>query len=290
MQAGLAGIRPEEEGIWSYLQDRVDDLLETFPGVGGLCLKDLRENSMMSFRGDEEFPTASSIKIHILVQLLMLAEAGDIDLAESVTLNHGQLTLGSGVLAYLDGPVTLTRLDVANLMIIASDNTATNLCIDWVGMPETNAMLRGLGLSRTHLRRRMQDQDSIARNEENVSTPVEMVKMIEHLHNGNPSSEVAKRCLDIMRKHKYGILNVALPANLTVANKSGVMENVQCEVGIVNLPRRPYAVAVMTKHCLLEPATHRNRLIEILRVVHETMVVLDTTNRYGQGIGNSHVR
>ena len=66
-------------------------------------------------------------------------------------------------------------------MIIVSDNTATNLCIDMAGIEGTNALLRDLGLTATTLRRKMQDKAAVARNDENVSTPVECITMLEHL-------------------------------------------------------------------------------------------------------------
>lgn len=78
-------------------------------------------------------------------------------------------------------------LDIAILMIIVSDNTATNLCIDWAGVEGTNALLRELGLVETTLRRKMQDREAIAQNRENVATLGEYVSMMELLYQGKPT-------------------------------------------------------------------------------------------------------
>ncbi len=164
--------------LWQRLQRTLTHEIEAFDGVAGIALRDLSGELALAINGDELFPTASTIKIHVLVQLLLRAERGEIDLHERITMPPPEPVLGSGVLAYLPGPVELSLLDVATLMIIASDNTATNLCIDRAGIDETNALLRGLGLHSTHLRRKMMDHLAAVREEENVSTPAELVQLI----------------------------------------------------------------------------------------------------------------
>jgi beta-lactamase class A len=273
-----------EHLVWQGLQKRLLPMVEDFPGVAGLYLKDLTNGQEIDIHGQEEFPTASSIKIHVLTRLLQRAEAGELSLEEKIRLTPELITPGSGVLSYLDGEVELSLLDIAILMIIVSDNTATNICIDAAGMESTNALLRQLGLTQTTLRRKMQDRAAIARGDENTSTPREMVQMLEHLHAGRPSPWVAERCLAILKKPKRGYFTRALPPEVPLASKPGGMERVRCDAGIVYLPRHPYAVAVMTKYARIEPFEHENRLVEFLQVIHETMVVLDSSNQYGQGI------
>jgi beta-lactamase class A len=259
--------------------------VEAFPGVAGVCVKDLTRVGGFSIRGDEEFPTASTIKIHVLTQLLLRAERGEVDLDEMLHLTPELSVPGSGVLTYLEGEVELTLLNVAILMITVSDNTATNLCIDLAGMEETNALLREMGLTRTNLRRKMQDQGSVARNLENTATPAELVEMLELLYRGEPSPGVAERCLSILRKKKGGSLfGRALPATVPLANKPGGMERVRCDAGIVYLERRPYAMAIMTKFALCESPDQEWFVIDAARTIHETMAVLDTTSDYGQGL------
>lgn len=270
--------------LWKRLENEVARRVEAFPGVAGVCVRDLVRGDGFGVHAGEEFPTASTIKIHILAQLLARAERGEIDLERKVRLTPDLMVPGSGVIAYLEGDLELSVLNIAILMISTSDNTATNLCIDWAGMEETNGLLRELGLTRTVLRRKMQDFDAVRRNDENVSTPTECVAMLEHLHNGRPTPWVAERCLSIMKKWKKAPLNQAVPATIAVANKPGGMERVRCDAGIVYLPRRPYAIAVMTKFGLQEPADQERFIVETARLVHETMVALDTTNDAGLGL------
>ncbi len=271
--------------LWQRLEDQVHCMVGDFAGVAGVCVRDLTRGDGFAIRGDELFPTASTIKIHVLTQLLLRAERGEIDLRQPIQLTPELRVPGSGVLTYLEGPLELTMLDVAILMIIVSDNTATNLCIDWAGMDETNALARQMGLTHTTLRRKMQDQTAVAENRENISTPAECVQMLERLYQGKPTPAVAEQCLDILKKKKSGpLFNRAFPAALPVANKPGGMERVRCDAGIVYLPRRPYALAVMTKFALCEPPEQERFVIDVARTIHQTMAVLDTSSDYGQGL------
>jgi len=270
--------------LWKRLEDRVGRMVEEFPGVAGVCVRDLKRGHEIAIRGDEEFPTASTIKIHVLTQLLLRVERGELDLSQKIPVTPEMHLLGSGVIAHLEGEVELSLLDIAILMIIVSDNTATNLCIDLAGIDATNVLLRELGLTRTTLRRKMQDHAAVARNEENIATPAECVAMLERLYMGKPTPWVAERCLSILKKPKRSPLKRAIPPDVLVANKPGGMERVRCDAGIVYLPRRPYAIAVMTKFSLIDALDQEFFIINVARLVHETMVALDTTNEYGQGI------
>lgn len=270
--------------LWRRLEDELDRRVTQFPGVAGICVRDLRGGDGIRIRADEEFPTASTIKIHVLTQLLRRVELGELNLSEMIHIPREACVPGSGVLTYLEGDVTLSLLDLAILMIIVSDNTATNLCIDLAGIEATNALLRQMGLSRTMLRRKMQDYDAVARNDENVATPAECVTMLELLSNGKPTPWVAERTLAILKKPKRGAFNQALPPLVPMANKPGGMERVKCDAGIVYLKRRPYAMAVMTKFGMQEPADQERFIVDTARVIHEIMVTLDGSSDFGQGI------
>lgn len=270
--------------LWQRLEDGVGRMVEEFPGVAGVCVKDLKRGHMIAIRSDEDFPTASTIKIHVLTQLLLRVERGELDLSQKIRVTPEMHVPGSGVIAYLEGEVELSLVDLVILMIIVSDNTATNLCIDLAGIDATNALVRELGLTRTTLRRKMQDHAAVARNEENIATPAECVAMLELLYEGKPTPQVAERCLSILKKPKRGPLNRAIPIEVPLANKPGGMERVRCDAGIVYLPRRPYAIAVMTKFGLIDALDQEFFIINVARLVHETMVALDTTSDCGQGL------
>lgn len=274
-----------EKVMWERLESRVRRRIEGFPGVAGVCVHDLTEDYGFSVLGDEVFPTASTIKIHILTQLLLRAERGELDLDERMTITSDAHVPGSGVLTYLGEPIELPLLDIATLMIMVSDNTATNICIDLAGIEGTNDLIEGLGLTKTVLRRKMQDHEAVARGEENVSTPRECVEMLRLLYEGQPTPAVAEQCLSILKKRKSATLfSSAIPRTIPLANKPGGMARVRCDAGIVYLERRPYAMAVMTKYAICEHPDQVQFIVDTARLIHETMSVLADTNEFGQGI------
>ena len=149
--------------LWQQLEATLQRQVAEFPGVAGIAVKDLTDNLTLGINADEIFPTASTIKVPILLQLLMRAAAGEIDLQEHVLVRPEQQVGGSGVLAYLEEAGEQTLLNLAILMIIVSDNTATNICLERAGLEATNALLQSLGLTQTKVRRKMVDQVAAVR-------------------------------------------------------------------------------------------------------------------------------
>ncbi len=268
--------------FWQRLEQQLTEKIAAFPGVAGIALQDLSGGLTLGINADEIFPTASTIKIHVLTKLLQRAEAGEIDLAKRITIDPADHVLGSGVIAYLDGPVELSLRDIATLMIIASDNTATNLCIEQAGIAATNAFLQTLGLQQTLLRRKMMDNIAAVREEENVSTPAELVAMLALLQRGEPSTTVAEQVLSIMQKPNGGFINRGVPTTVTVANKPGWIDTAMCDAALVYLPRRPYLLAVMTKYALCGAVAQEQFIIDLSATVYATMNALDTSSRYGR--------
>jgi len=189
---------------------------------------------------------------------------------------------GGGVLTLMEREIEISILDLAILMIIVSDNTATNICIDYAGMDATNQLLSDMDLKYTRLKRKMMDDAAVARNDENVSTPADCTKMMSLLYSGKPVSEVAEQTLDILKKPKSTPFAQAIPRGIIIADKGGTLGRVRCDTGIVYLPRRPYAISVMTKFALLSENHGAQLIADVLRVVHETMVTLDATTDLGR--------
>ena len=274
-----------EQLVWQRLSADLEGRVAEFPGAAGLCVRDLTTGRQVAVHEQELFPTASTIKIHILARLMQRAEAGELDLARKVVIDDAVRVPGSGVLTYLDDPEELTVRDVAVLMIIVSDNTATNLCIDWATIDGTNAMVRRLGLSQTTLRRKMQDQASVVRGDENVASPLEVVQFLEILHRGERLSRfVCAETLAILKKPKRGYLAPGLPQDIVIANKPGGMDRVRCDGGIVYQKRRPYAICVMTKYGPPDRNISEQFIAEVARTVHGYLETLDVTSPYGQGV------
>src|SRR5262249_26011586 len=148
-----------------------------------VSIQDRKTGSTIDLRADELFPTASSIKPAVLLELYHQAEAGGVDLQATTTPPTPRVG-GGGVLEALGDHVSLTWHDLAVLMMVWSDNEATNVLIRRVGMDAVNRRLDGLGLPRTRLRRQMMDLEAARRGEENVTTPSELRRLLEAVEDG----------------------------------------------------------------------------------------------------------
>lgn len=220
----------------------------SYDGVMGIFVKDLTTGQTFAVNAGEVFPTASSIKIPILIELMRQAQAGKINLAERVEIQRANLVGGSGVLQFFsNGGSEISVHDLAVLMVVLSDNSATNMVINRVGRENVNAMLRGLGLNKIVLAREMMDNASERANRENRASPREMVTLLEELNAGKLLDPAhTKMALDLLEYYKDSPIRSGVPAGITIAEKPGSLPGAQCDNGIVFLPRRPYAISVMT--------------------------------------------
>lgn len=236
------------------LERELKKRVEEFPGVIGVGLKDITTGEEIFINDDELFPIASSVKIPILIEFFRKAEEGEIDIKQSLTFQENHRVGGSGVLKEIGaGTLTMTLLDYATFMITVSDNSATNIIIDLVGMKNVNNTLAHLGLTKTALVRKMMDKEGLAAGRENLSTPREMIKLMEKLYRREDLSFwVCEKTLEILKKRKEGIIEGvirnAVPDNVEIADKSGWVEGALCDIGIVFLEKRPYLIALMAKH------------------------------------------
>jgi len=240
----------KEEILWQKLASTVEDVDRRLDGVIGVAILDLETGQKYLLHGDEVMPTASSIKIAILAELYRQAQQGKIKLTDSYTLDRGDLVGGSGITSVLTPGLTrLTLGDVAGLMISVSDNSAANVIIDRIGMENVNALLDGLGLTHTRLRRKMMDLKAAAEGRENVATPREMMLLLENLYRGRVlNKQMTEDFFHLLSVHKESYIPRNLPEDLKVANKSGELEGVRNDSGVVFAGKRPYVISVMTTY------------------------------------------
>lgn len=252
----------------AQLDHRLREIASAVDGVVGYEVVDLTSGDRFAHLEREVFPTASTIKLALVYELFKQVEEGKISLDESIRLNRSSAVGGSGVLFHLGTP-TLSIRDYATLMVIVSDNTATNVLIDRLGMGNVAARLTTLGLTATKLRRHMMDAEAARRGDENVSSPEELVKLLEAIQSQAPA-------VALLEKPKESRLRRGLPAGVAVADKPGELEGVRVDAGIVFVPNRPYIVAIMTTY-LKDEALGERAIAEMSRAVYEHF------NRLGSG-------
>jgi beta-lactamase class A len=145
------------------------------------------------------------------------------------------------------GVTRVTLRDLATMMVAVSDNAATNVLIDRVGMPNVNAMLDSLGLTHTRLRRKMMDLESAKQGRENISTPHEMMTLLDAVYHGKLlNKESTEDFFKMLSTNKESFIPRDLPPDLKVANKPGELEAVRNDSGIVFVEGHPYVICVMT--------------------------------------------
>lgn len=264
------------------LQTNLERIVREFDGVLGVAVKDLTTGQTFLVNEDVVFPQASSIKIPILIELYRQAQAGQIHLLDRVELRRSQMTGGSGVLQWFgDGTSLLALRDLAVLMIVLSDNTATNLLIERVGMENVNAMLRTQGFAHTRLQRIMMDAEAGRASRENVSTPREMARLLEQLHRGQLLDAAhTAQVVEILSYPKNSPLRAGVPGEVRVASKPGGIPGVRCDSGIVLLEGRPYVISVMTTFAA-DPDDAGRTITEISRRVFSYFERLANSNSFG---------
>lgn len=259
--ASVANAQTPPADLKARFEKRVAEIGARVDGVVGYVILDLTSGERIGHLERETFPTASTIKLAIVYELFKQAEEKKINLDEMITLDRRQAVGGSGVLFEMGTP-TLSIRDYAVLMVTLSDNTATNILIDRLGMEKIAARMQGLGLSVTKLRRHMMDTAAAKRGDENVSTPDEIVRLLQAMHKGMPDA------IALLKKPKENRLRKGLPDGVESADKSGELEGVRVDAGVVFAKNRPYVLCVMTTF-LKDDAEGERAIEEISRVTYE---------------------
>ncbi len=240
----------KQEVLWQKLESNINDVDRSLDGVLGVAILDLGSGQKFLLHGDDVFPQASSIKIAVLAELYRQAQAGKLKLTDLYTVQAADLVPDSDIMGGLTPGVTrITLRDLATMMVAVSDNSATNVLIDRVGMENLNALMDSLGLAHTRLRRKMMDLKAASEGRENISTPAEMMTLLRDLYLGKVlNKEMTADFFTMLSTHKDSFIPRDLPEGLRIANKPGELEGVRNDSGIVYVENRPYVICVMTTY------------------------------------------
>jgi beta-lactamase class A len=244
------------------MDSRFEGIAKEFGGRLGVAAKDLVSGETVLYNADTLFPTASVIKLPVLVELFHKFHDGELSPTKPVRLLDSLKKPGSGVLQYFQGNETLQLIDVATLMIILSDNTATNYVIDQFAqvhddkLEAVNSRMRSLGLRNTKLLNRLYSFATKKKTEEarrfgiGVSSPADMMMLLEKMAKGEIISQQACDSMITIMKGQYYLEAAArwLPftedSTLWLANKTGSLDDRKIDVGLANSANGKYVYAI----------------------------------------------
>lgn len=239
------------------LEKRIKAETYNFSGKLSLYANDFKGN-VIEINAEEKFESASTIKLYILTELFRRIYRKEIDPNGLLEYKQEHFVVGSGVLRALDPGVRLTAKNFATLMIIVSDNIATNILIDYLGIDNINNTCRELGFKDTILHNSI---DFKKYSQLGTTTPKDYGSCFEKIYRGELwSREISQQMLEILGKQQY---NTMLTSDLApyyldaedtgdeelvrIASKSGSMDACRNDGGIVCTPYGDYVIAIFTK-------------------------------------------
>jgi beta-lactamase class A len=242
------------------LVDEIARLAAGFSGTLGVWARSLDTGETIEWNAVESYPAASTIKLPILYEVFRQAGEGRFLLGDARVLGAADVVPGSGILKDLTPGLALTVRDLATLMIVISDNTATNMLIDLVGLEAVNASAAGLGLQGTRLAFKLfRAPDGPPRN---VSTPRDLGLLMTMIATREVlTPQACDEMLAILgRQHFTDLITRRLPeydgfleADKTpvvlVASKSGSIRGTRNDVGLVRAHGHTYVLAMMSRDC-----------------------------------------
>ena len=235
------------------LDEQVKSLVASFKGKVSLYAKNLDTGETYALNADERVRTASTIKIAVMIEAFARVAEGKAKWTDEVVVTKEKKVSGSGILAELSDNLHLTLRDAVNLMMILSDNTATNLVLDVLTTDAVNARMESLGFKQIKINRKvMSGGDSIAgKDPENkkyglgFATPHEMVLVMEKLERGEIISAVAsKEMIDLMKEEQARFAIGRSQWDLPMASKYGALDKLRSSVGIIYSKKGKIAMAI----------------------------------------------
>jgi beta-lactamase class A len=256
--AEFSSTEPVVDSVPESDRERVEKVLEgarqeieDYSGVAGLYVWDLEGDYGYGIRPDEQFFSASIIKVPIMVAVYREVDAGELEFSQEIEIKEEDWAAGAGWLQWEKAGTKQTVGDLLLLMMTQSDNVAANALVRTVGGPDrVNEVARSMGAEDTLLYQKVSSERGAVPALDNRSTPRDMATMMRQIAEGKAASE--KSCgymIDLMHEDKLDWwLDAGLPDGVDAANKAGWLYRVYDEAGIVEEDDHHYVIAILSKH------------------------------------------
>jgi beta-lactamase class A len=241
----------KRRAAWTDLKSKVEKRISAFGNHPSVIIKDLDMGWEIDLNKDKLVPSASLVKIPIMLSCFYAAEEKKINLKDTISLKASEIVEGSKVLGEKLPGSFFTVEELIGPMITQSDNTATNLLIDYIGFDTLNAYFKRIGVRNTNIARKMLDFKERKEGVENYTTAADMAFVLEKLYrNKLINKEVSKKCLFLLGQQK---INDRIPRRLPkdeilVAHKTGLERHVCHDVGIVYTQKGNFLICALVKH------------------------------------------
>ena len=225
--------------------------IEDYEGVAGFYVRDLEGDWGYGVRPDEQFFSASIIKVPVMVAVYRKVDKGELSFSQMVEIKEEDWAAGAGWLQWEKPGTKQTVGDLLLLMMTQSDNVATNALVRLVGGADhVNEVARSLGTKNTLLYQKLSSERAAVPSLDNRTTPRDMATMMEKIADGEAASDKSCRyMIELMNLNELDWwLDAGLPADVYAANKAGWLYEVYDDAGIVKAGERPYVVAILSKY------------------------------------------
>ena len=287
--SGAATAGEKHRILLKRLETTIIRIEKELDGVLAVAIRDLSNGDTILVHADEVMPQASSIKIPIVAELYRqdwqaaggagrYARLGDL-----YTVRKADVVPDSQIMEGLTPDVTqVTNRDLATFVVAVSDNAATNVLIDRLGMDNVNQLLTSLGLKETRLRRKMMDLQAARQGRENTSTPREMMLLLEAIYREKLFDKArTEDFFRLLSTRKESSIPRLLPDSVRIANKPGALEAVRTDSGIVFVPNRPFIICAMTTY-LRDERAGEEAISKVALAAYEYFNRLGRSSPYGR--------
>ena len=232
-------------------------------------IRNLKTNEGALYNENEVVPSASLIKIQVMAEILRQVKEGKLALKQRITVKESDKVPYS-ILTMLDTGNDYSLNDILTLMIVQSDNTATNLLIELAGIEIINQFIQELKLTNTILQRRMMDWDARIAGKENLTTASDMARMMELLYRAEVIDQVSSDfMIEIMKKQlDNSMMRLYIPDETVIAHKTGDLDYLCHEAGIVYHEKGDFILVVMVWDAVTNNYA-RQSIGQIAKIVYE---------------------
>jgi len=265
---------------WQSLRQKITNKITQFKGEAGVVIKDLRNNWEISYDKDELFPSAGLISIPIMSACFLAAEEGRIKLDREVSLKNSGKLAGFGRLKGARTGGTYSIEELIGRMIYGSDNTATNMLTNVVGIDYLNNAFNSFGLKNTNFSCKAANFFSRNKGIENYTSAEDMASIFERMYRKNlVNKDVSEKCLKLLRlQGANDRIPKHLPVDVTVVHKTGLERSVCHDVGIVFSPKGDFLICVLTRYANSNSLPSKEFIAE---VASHTYAYLEQLNKGG---------